>query len=89
MASTIYSTVPAEELDIALFSSLLGGCKNRDVHSLRANNRSYNKKNSKWQKNYREGCQVMELISQRSCEISLCADTQLLKALNNLLRKLE
>lgn len=40
-------------------------------------------------KNYSEGCQILELISQRSCEISLCADTQLFKALNNLLRKLE
>lgn len=40
-------------------------------------------------KNYSEGCQVLEVISQRSCEISLCADTQLSKALNSLLGKLE
>lgn len=40
------------------------------------------------EKTYSEGCQILELICQRSCEISLCADTQLFKALNNLLRKL-
>lgn len=41
------------------------------------------------EKNYSEGCQILEQISQRSCEISLCAVSQLFKALNNLLRKLE